>query len=97
MDADGYPDDDDLQKIKDWNIAQDPVGLIEFLRSIWWMPSWGFKKTRHKLELHTGGWSGNESIIEVLQGTPFWYIYWESSRRGGHYYFDDRIVKNKWK
>ena len=40
------------------------------------------------LELHTGGWSGNEDIIDKLSDTLFWMICWESTRRGGHYYFE---------
>lgn len=55
--------------------------------------SWGVERI-HKspvinLELHTGGWSGNEVIISaLLQNRMFitmWYKKWE---RGGHYYFE---------
>lgn len=71
--------------------------FIIFLRSIWWCPEWGFitkisknsfGKKCLKLELHTGGWSGNEEIICALQKSQFWFFWWESSRRGGHYYFE---------
>lgn len=38
------------------------------------------------LELHTGGWSGNEDIIYALEDNRWFYnFYWHSSRTGGHY------------
>jgi hypothetical protein len=47
------------------------------------------------LELHTGGWSGNEDIIRTLEANEwFWMFYWFSSRVGGHYEF--HIRKEDW-
>ncbi len=86
-DVDRYPTDKDLDFIKNWDI-KDISGLIEFLESIWWMADWGFKQLGNKLELHTGGWSGNESIIGALQQTMFWMMTWQKSERGGHYWFE---------
>jgi len=41
------------------------------------------------LELATGGWSGNESIIAALQeNLMFWGMYWMESKRGGYYRFE---------
>jgi hypothetical protein len=48
----------------------------------------GVEHDGRKLELHTGGWSGNEEIISVLQNSMFWVMYWQKSERGGHYYFE---------
>lgn len=39
------------------------------------------------LELTTGGWSDNESIINELSYTMFWFIWWQESKRGGYYKF----------
>lgn len=40
------------------------------------------------LELHTGGHSTNEGIIESLQKHEiFWNLWWQKTERGGHYYF----------
>lgn len=70
--------------------------MVDFIESIWWANAWGFtvrkgigdvEKDVDILELHTGGWSGNEEIIGELQQTFFWMFYWQCSIRGGHYYF----------
>ncbi len=83
-----YPTKEELKKIKEWNI-KDPFGLIEFLEKMWhWDDYIKVKGKRVKyVELHTGGWSGNEDIIGVLLDTMFWVLYWERAVRGGHYYF----------
>ena len=71
--------------------------VLDHLQAIWHWPEWGFmlkegqddfKKPCMKLELHTGGWSGNEEVMGALEGTFFWVLFWEHSRRGGHYYFE---------
>ena len=96
-DADGYPTAEELEKVKAWDAMAAPWGLVQYLKAIWWAPDWGFyiyrskdwlhKKPVWKLTLHTGGWSGNEDIISTLKGTMFWQLYWQGSRRGGHYWF----------
>ena len=95
---DGYPTDDELEKVKNWDGIGDSQGLIDFLESIWRWPDWGITKKRGRtqvfrkpcirLYISTGGWSGNEDIIKVLQSNFFWSIFWVSSRRGGHYEFE---------
>jgi hypothetical protein len=84
------PTDEELERIKNWG-PLDPRGLIEFIKDIWWEPDWGFRlkgKRILRLELHTGGMSDNEAIIEALQSNwLFWSLYWRRSDCGGHYYF----------
>lgn len=94
----GFEDDandgftaDDLRLIANWSY-DDIEGLLDFVEGIWWMPDWGFQKEEMpegwSLELHTGGWSGNEQIIQALQRNfMFWAMCWLKSERGGHYYF----------
>lgn len=90
---DGYPDDRELETIEKWDLQKKPVReLIEFTRPIWKYSDDGFFKfERGKLNLVTGGWSGNESIISALMGNRlFWGLYWYRSTRGGLYEFDIR-------
>jgi len=97
-DRDGYPTDDELRKIKEWDSLEDPFGLIDFLEGVWYWSDCCIheeegedefsKKRLLKLHLSTGGWSGNEQIIGTLQSNFFWSFFWVSSRRGGHYEFE---------
>jgi hypothetical protein len=89
-----YPTEDQLQRVEKWDL-KDPEGLIAFIHSLWWMPDWGFKIEKKddvlSVELHTGGWSGNESIIDALQENMIWHFSWETSKRGGHYWLEFRL------
>lgn len=91
-----YPTEEDLKFIKEFDVLKtDIVELISFIKNIWKYADIGyFKFDGHNLELHTAGWSGNEEIIETLkENTWFWNIYWQKSERGGHYYFNDSMIK----
>lgn len=99
MDKDGYPTEEELAAIRDWDLVNnDPLELVEYIRQRWQWADSGFFDIKGKniirLRLSTGGWSGNESIISALQPNLFWYMYWQTSRRGGHYWF--RIDHKKW-
>ena len=93
-----YPTEKELKRLKKWNLLKEVVmgideDLLDYIESLWWAGEWGFKLKKGrkiwKLELHTGGWSGNEDIIYALKGNYlFWGMYWQKSTRGGHYYFE---------
>lgn len=89
-----YPTDEQLKYITEFDLTKKPVyELMDFIEPIWEYGDWGFHRTKHRLTLDTGGWSGNEDIIEALQKNfMFWVMYWKSDRRGGHYTFDDKMV-----
>ena len=82
--SDEYPRDEELLRLKKWDFFKEPVtDFIGEIERLWWMPDWGFSlkgKKVLRLELHTGGWSGNESII-----------CWIKSQRGGHYWFEIKL------
>ena len=94
MDEDGYPDDEELQDIRDAAgfQAADACALLERVRKLWHWPNYASvtdtgDKLRH--EFCTGGWSGNESLIDALQdNTMFWLRWWQLSERGGRYVFE---------
>lgn len=66
--------------------------LINYLSELWVYKDYvvydGFE-----LELHTGGVSSNETIIDHLKNTCLWSVHWYKSVVGGHYYF--KINKKK--
>lgn len=89
LDADGYPLADTLSKIANWD-PNDFDGLINFIRPIWWA-SYCWHEKGQFVMMSTGGWSGNEDIIAAMRNNKIWWIlYWELSKRGGHYIFKRR-------
>ena len=94
---DGYPTVATLREIREWEIEgnADIRALLDYCREAWWHQE-SFGVPRHVkivdretwISASTGGWSGNEAIIEALQGnTMFWNICWLRSDRGGHFRF----------
>jgi hypothetical protein len=97
LDENGYPTDEWLDFIKDYKPEVMPImDFLKLLERGWYLSNWGFRlhkkyKGIRKLELHTGGWSGNEITINVILDNIFlkWlhmkYYQWNV---GGHYYFE---------
>jgi hypothetical protein len=92
----GYPTEQELKQIREWDCVNDLIGLLEFVRKQWQYCD-AFTLTGKRvlrLELHTLGWSGNEQIIEALQeNVIFWMFGWQKSTKGGHYYFKFKNFK----
>lgn len=85
VDAEGYPTEAALLKLREWPIT-DCRGWLEYARSLWWARDWGWPTLEG--EVSTGGWSGNESIIEAMQAAHsgiMWNAVWWNTRKGGHY------------
>lgn len=100
-----YPRDNELETIKNWDYKRGFKSLFEYIENIWRHPDWGFRiyrTTDHLLErkvmgvqLHTGGWSGNESIVSALgDNFMFWSQCFYKHKRGGHFWF--QIRKELW-
>ena len=85
---DRYPTDSELDQIKRFEPMQF-MDMMRFIREIWNYEDIGYWQKRGRTYwLHTGGWSGNESIIEaMIENRMFWCVCWVSSKRGGHYRF----------
>ncbi len=93
---DNYPEQEDLDEIKTWAPEKGFHELLEVVKSIWWTPEWGFSRRGNRYDISTGGWSGNEEIIEAMQENfIFWSMCWVSTRRGGHYVFKVPRLKQK--
>ena len=84
-----YPTKEELEFIALYRFNHDKgfLPLVEHILRLWHWSDYA-KWDGKNLELHTGGWSGNEDIINALTDTPFWMFYWKKSERGGHYYFE---------
>ena len=107
LDDDGYPTDEALEAIElwDWENHDGSKGWFDFIASIWHLKSWGWweGECEHKdgrkyygYAISTGGWSGNESIIRAMEDNKhsLWWLNWVSSRRGGHYEFELKELKD---
>lgn len=82
-----YPLQEDLDTLSSWPMAK-AGEWIDAACQIWWASDTLIKRTSRRLYLSTGGWSGNEQIIEAMQGSLLWSMCWMSSYRGGHHVFD---------
>ena len=97
-DDDGLPTQEALDYIKNWNILEsdgcfetteeNTNKLIDYVQQLWTYKNYiKYDKDSGLLELHTGGWSGNEDIVRELEGTVLWLLYFRAHQTGGHYYF----------
>jgi hypothetical protein len=77
LDEDGYPTDEALQRITDWPY-QDVAAMLQFVRGLWSYPNF-WTQEGDKLSISTGGWSGNESLIDAMsKNDMFWVMCWYS-------------------
>lgn len=91
LDDEGYPTEEWLQYIRDFN--GDILDFLGLLMDGW---SGGFKlhrkyRGKRKLELRTGGWSGNEEIVSaILYNVNLTHVYMRYTmwRAGGYYCFE---------
>jgi hypothetical protein len=100
LDEEGYPTTEFLSWLKNMPLdnVMHPRKVMATVKSAWNYADWGWREEETKSDLKkpvvryhvsTGGWSGNEEIINALRLNPcFWPLYWYSSRRGGHYVFE---------
>ena len=86
-----YPTDEELKRIAAWPIqcSADIMTLLDLVKRLWNWPDRGWAECGNFLHLSTGGWSGNEELINALRDNfIFWSLCWQSVRRGGHYVFE---------
>jgi len=87
IDDDGYPTDTTLNTITNW--VDGYFKLMEFIAK--YCNKYGrceYRTFDGVWEIATGGWSGNEEIIQALKGNRlFWIMTWQLSKRGGYYEF----------
>jgi len=94
-----YPEEAELQTIEQWP-TDNLVELFEYIKTRWRYADyedanfWVEKDEEDEgkpvkiYEIATGGWSGNEDIIEAMQkNIVFWYTAWYKTERGGKFTF----------
>lgn len=97
---DGYPTEEELAHLAAFEGS--PHQLVEYVHELWSYPdfvkvtdvvdTWG--RARKRVEMVTGGWSGNEDIGSTLAGTLFHLAWWESTHRGGLTVYD--VPADQW-
>lgn len=107
LDSDGYPTDEWIDYIKTF-VPDNKISIMTFIKEIlpngWYMADWGIRlneptvENTYLLELHTGGWGGNELTIDAMLSNPWFTRYCMilvATGSGGHYYFDIFINDEK--
>lgn len=91
-----YPTEEELGRIRTWADvdASDPHGLFAYVKALWWPDGggWGWREYTDRdgaryYHISTGGWSGNEDIIDAMQEALVFVLYHVESHRGGHFLF----------
>jgi len=94
FDEHGYPTENTLALIRKWDFS-DYEGLARFVCAAWNSDYGLFSFMDGKLTLVTGGWSGNEEVLDALNDNQIWWVsYWQSSTRGGRYEFKGEITRD---
>lgn len=98
-DADGYPTEEELARLEAWPVPSEDApaaarAWLAYIRTLWHWPEWGWPPPVMDrdtgAEFHhvsTGGWSGNEELIGMMESHMLWRMVFRSVHRGGHYLF----------
>ena len=90
---DAYPTEEELLRIEKWPY-DDCRGLFDFIEPLWINYGRILRPNPDTFDLATGGWSGNEDIIQAMRkNVMFWSICWQLSERGGRYVFEVKDLK----
>lgn len=89
MDAEGYPEDEELESIKGlgFDFKEGCETMLSFFEATGYGS--GALLADGSFELHTGGWSGCEDMISSAMESMWWPRYWYSTTRGGHFLFKE--------
>lgn len=94
MDGDYYPTEEELERIRSWDVIDETGAKREACldwigENCWHLAEWGWKKEGKVYHVSTGGWSGNEDVIHAMKDNfLLWSMCWCETRRGGHYLFE---------
>ena len=87
FDRDGYPTEETLKAFSQWPF-EDPAGWLAFAESAWNKTYGHWRSNGPRITAVTGGWSGNEDVIEAMSDSYIlWSLCWYMSKRGGLHEF----------
>ena len=99
FDVDGYPTEETLERLRTWPIT-DAAAALDFVAAAWHWPNGVSRELRLQeaellfwkpsdrfLRFATGGWSGNESLIDALKQSQVAALTWRLSSAGGLHIF----------
>lgn len=86
IDKDGYPTKESLLEVARFDSIKDIDGYMDLISSLWSYPD-RFVLKGDELYLSTGGWSGNEDVIQAMRQNFFFFVAHTEWKRGGHYWF----------
>jgi len=97
MDDDGYPEEEELEEIKNWKpeghwSGTEPwLPILELVCGAWNHDMGKVVLEHQTATLITGGWSGNEDVLGALSDNfSAWSLLWIASFRGGKHVFGIR-------
>lgn len=93
LDEDGYPTQEALIEVARFDAIQNIDGFLSLIKSLWSYPD-RFVLKDGTLYLSTGGWSGNESVVEAMKQNFFFFVAHTKWERGGHFWFSLKVFKN---
>ena len=65
LDEDGYPSDFALAKIESFSYEKDYNDLMQYIKSIWWMPTFGWRQSEPTVEI-CASLDGKNKITKTL-------------------------------
>lgn len=87
FDAGGYPTEETLQAIREWDFKS-LRSCFEFIKRAWRYPDY-FTIGEKLAQISTAGWSGNEELISALKDNRvIWEMTWLKIEFGGHFEFN---------
>lgn len=103
--VDDYPTEATLQTIRNWKL-EDADALLDYVAAAWHWPDFGVSHELRPeealvvhaepgerfLRLATGGWSGNESLIDALDESWGSFGAWRLSACGGLHIYQYRAA-----
>lgn len=88
FDSNGYPDSPELERLT--NFYGYPRDYVEKASSLFWKENTDYGrfvtdrgKVMYWFSVKSGGWSGHQTVVDIITSSFFHRAYWFQSERGG--------------